>query len=319
MKKIIFALVFALGITLIAGTVSAASIQKGMRNSDIKSIQEILSQDSQIYPEKLKTGYFGNLTESAIKRLQKKVGVPKTGIIDNVTKKFILPNISITIVSPNGGENLDRKDTQEILWEVKAEPTRDITTLKEKFKNANWLPAWFKGRIDLYQKSNETDGTSKFVRHIGKVNLFNCKYNWKINNNIPNGDNYVVRISSFYGHRSLVSASIRPLYFFDESDAVFSISGEQEMTCSVKCKSLDYDYGICRTCAVYPGLKPCKTGEEDIGETSDCSVSSGIVGIQKSCCCGNKSNDVQEAIKLIKEAIERLNNALKLLASSLNK
>ena len=319
MKKIIFGLVIILGATLVAGSVSAESVYKGMRSSNIKSFQEILSQDSQIYPQQLKTGYYGNLTEQAVKRLQKKIGVSETGIIDNITKKFISPNISLTITSPNGGENWDRKDVQEILWEVKAIPTEDIGVLKEKFKNARWFPAWFKGRIDLYQKANETDKASKFVRHIGTVNLFNCKYNWKINNNIPNGANYVVRISSFYGHRPMLKTSIYPLYFFDESDAAFSISGEQEMTCSVKCKSLDYDYGICRKCAVYPGLKPCKTGEEDIGETSDCSVSSGIVGIQKSCCCGNKSNDVQEAIKLIKEAIERLNDAIKLLASSLNR
>ncbi len=318
MKKIIiFGLVIILGGTLIIENVSAEKLYKGMRNSNIKSIQEILSQDSQIYPQQLKTGYFGNLTEQAIKRLQRKISLPETGVIDDVTKKFISPNISLTLTSPNGGEILDRKNTHKILWKVKTTPIKDIEILEEKLKNAPWFPAWFKIRIDLYQKVNETK-IPKFVKHIATTNLFNCEYNWKISNDIPNGDSYIIKISSFYGYKPIIN-SIHPFYFSDESDATFSISGKQEMSCSLKCKSLGYDYGACRTCAIYPGVKPCKSEERDIGKTSDCPVSPNIIGIQKSCCCGYNKNDddIQETIKLIKEAIEKLNKALKLLTSSL--
>lgn len=52
---------------------------KGMKDEQIKYLQEFLAQDKEIYPEGLITGYFGNLTEKAVQRFQKKYGIVKEG------------------------------------------------------------------------------------------------------------------------------------------------------------------------------------------------------------------------------------------------
>ena len=54
---------------------------KGMRGEDIEALQEILATDPEIYPEGLVTGYFGPLTEKAIKRFQKMMGVEQVGVV----------------------------------------------------------------------------------------------------------------------------------------------------------------------------------------------------------------------------------------------
>jgi|SRR4030042_40585 len=46
-------------------------LKKGMTGDDVQLLQEFLATDPEIYPEGLTTGYFGNLTEKAIKKFQK--------------------------------------------------------------------------------------------------------------------------------------------------------------------------------------------------------------------------------------------------------
>lgn len=59
----------------------------GQRSEEIKLIQALLAKDSQIYPEKIITGYFGNLTKAAIIRFQTKNGLTATGIVDTATRE----------------------------------------------------------------------------------------------------------------------------------------------------------------------------------------------------------------------------------------
>jgi hypothetical protein len=46
------------------------SLGKGSAGEEVRKLQEILSKDKNIYPEGLITGYFGNLTEKAVRRYQ---------------------------------------------------------------------------------------------------------------------------------------------------------------------------------------------------------------------------------------------------------
>ena len=54
---------------------------RGMSNEDVRLLQEVLATDPEIYPEGLITGYFGPLTERAVKRFQKKMGVEQVGLV----------------------------------------------------------------------------------------------------------------------------------------------------------------------------------------------------------------------------------------------
>jgi len=53
-------------------------LEIGMKNNDIKRLQELLATLPTIYPEKLTTGYFGLLTEKAVQRFQLKYGIVKS-------------------------------------------------------------------------------------------------------------------------------------------------------------------------------------------------------------------------------------------------
>lgn len=51
----------------------------GSRGDEIKTIQDLLAQDKEVYPEGLVTGYFGSLTKKAIQKFQEKYGIAKEG------------------------------------------------------------------------------------------------------------------------------------------------------------------------------------------------------------------------------------------------
>jgi len=56
-------------------------LRRGMSGEDVKLLQEILTTDPEVYPEGLITGYFGPLTEKAVKRFQKIAGIEQVGIV----------------------------------------------------------------------------------------------------------------------------------------------------------------------------------------------------------------------------------------------
>lgn len=184
---------FVLGTIGVAGFATAQSstyesLRQGTRSEEVEVLQEILAEDVSIYPEGLRTGYYGNLTKNAVKRLQIKYKVPVTGIVDEETEKVIFPYLAVKITSPNGGEKWDRSQLQTISWKIK-----NLIDEDKIF--------WPKASIDLYKRGTCPDEIvcyprSVFVKHVAFVNLFDESYSWKISRDIPNGDDYVVRISS---------------------------------------------------------------------------------------------------------------------------
>ncbi len=62
------------------------SLHRGMTGDDVKVLQEMLSTDPEIYPEGLTTGYFGRLTEKAVRKFQQKVGIDIVGVVGPKTK-----------------------------------------------------------------------------------------------------------------------------------------------------------------------------------------------------------------------------------------
>ena len=53
----------------------------GMTGEDVELLQEILATDPDVYPEGLVTGYFGFLTQNAVKRFQKIAGIEQVGVV----------------------------------------------------------------------------------------------------------------------------------------------------------------------------------------------------------------------------------------------
>ncbi|MBI2640367.1 MAG: fibronectin type III domain-containing protein, partial [Candidatus Sungbacteria bacterium] len=57
------------------------SLSRGSSGDDVRKLQEFLARDKDIYPEGLLTGFFGPLTEAAVKKWQEKHGVESVGIV----------------------------------------------------------------------------------------------------------------------------------------------------------------------------------------------------------------------------------------------
>src|SRR3989344_4733278 len=55
------------------------ALNLGDQNDDVRMLQQILARDSEIYPEAIVSGYFGNLTAAAVKRFQEKYGIATAG------------------------------------------------------------------------------------------------------------------------------------------------------------------------------------------------------------------------------------------------
>jgi len=71
-------------------------LKKGDRGTEVEILQNWLAKDIKIYPEGIVTGYYGSLSQIAVKRFQQKYSeeilkpwgyVEGTGMVDEATKK----------------------------------------------------------------------------------------------------------------------------------------------------------------------------------------------------------------------------------------
>ena len=66
------------------------SLSRGMSGDDVRDLQELLAEDRDVYPEGLITGFFGSLTEKALKKFQGKHGIETVGIFGPQTRARLL-------------------------------------------------------------------------------------------------------------------------------------------------------------------------------------------------------------------------------------
>lgn len=62
------------------------TLKKGMKDPEVYNLQKVLSLDPTVYPEGQISGYFGELTEKAVMRFQKKYGIRVTGEVGPQTR-----------------------------------------------------------------------------------------------------------------------------------------------------------------------------------------------------------------------------------------
>ena len=106
----------------------SAPLFLGMRNEEVRKLQEILAQDPEIYPEGLVTGYFGLLTHTAVVRFQEKyadeilepIGLPAgTGFVGErtLTKLNELYAASTAQEEPASKEQAGEEEPQPLVEE----------------------------------------------------------------------------------------------------------------------------------------------------------------------------------------------------------
>lgn len=62
------------------------TLSSGVKNEEVKQLQELLAKDPEIYPEGKVTGFFGSLTQQAVKRFQEKYGIETVGSVGPKTR-----------------------------------------------------------------------------------------------------------------------------------------------------------------------------------------------------------------------------------------
>jgi len=233
------------------GNFKLENLRYGKNSPEVKILQEILSQDEEIYPQKLNTGYFGDLTREAVRNMQRKLGLPQTGVIDENFARVVFPCIELTLTLPNGGETWKVGETQKITW--KYEPiyyiheqgaTREATESEIQALPQNTIikPIYQNVAIDLVRTDLPRimiypPVPNPVVYHIGKASISDESFSWIIPTSIENSAHYKVRISvRGYGAPEInclnttdarcLSSIIKDEFkgfLWDESDNEFSI------------------------------------------------------------------------------------------------
>lgn len=95
MKKIIHIIVAIILFTVVSSGAKAQAqsfnvdFGVGSRGEYVKELQTLLSKYPSIYPEALVTGYFGPITERAVKRFQKDNGIEQAGRVGPKTRALL--------------------------------------------------------------------------------------------------------------------------------------------------------------------------------------------------------------------------------------
>ena len=110
------------------GLVVARNLEAGSSGEDVKKLQGFLKKFPDIYPEGMETGYFGPLTEAAVKRFQERYGIEVAGVVGPKTRALLsgvpgsavvgLPSLSKTLVPrtlQRGASGNDVKEVQGFL------------------------------------------------------------------------------------------------------------------------------------------------------------------------------------------------------------
>lgn len=124
------ALIFG-GILIANAQTSAITSQLslGSRGTEVTKLQTFLATDSTVYPSGLVTGYFGSLTEQAVRNFQTKYGIAAVGRVGPITLAKINELIAGGgMVVGGGGGDLNAPIITNLMASVSATSTSGTTT-----------------------------------------------------------------------------------------------------------------------------------------------------------------------------------------------
>ncbi|MBI2610766.1 cupredoxin domain-containing protein [Candidatus Kaiserbacteria bacterium] len=83
------------------------SLKRGAKGDDVTRLQQFLARDTAIYPEALATGYYGPLTEAAVRRWQAKYNIVSSGTPESTGYGVVGPRTAaaIAILCSTGSYN----------------------------------------------------------------------------------------------------------------------------------------------------------------------------------------------------------------------
>lgn len=111
-----------------------SQLRRGMSGDEVRALQEFLAEDHDVYPEGLITGFFGPMTENAVRKFQRKHGIDAVGEIGPKTRVRIHELLEEW---REGGKNIPLGLLKRIGWIVTstaATTTATTTRAKDEFK-----------------------------------------------------------------------------------------------------------------------------------------------------------------------------------------
>jgi peptidoglycan DL-endopeptidase LytE len=127
-KKLIVGSTFASALFVLPSISDAAlgdtDLKIGMKNDDVKQLQQILKNKG-YFTYHTATGYFGPITETAVKNFQSAFGLPQTGVFDRKTyERLIAVPQKATAVQPTASRTLKigsrGKDVSQLQSQLKS-------------------------------------------------------------------------------------------------------------------------------------------------------------------------------------------------------
>jgi peptidoglycan DL-endopeptidase LytE len=109
-KKLIVGSTFASALFVLPSISDAAlgdtDLKIGMKNDDVKQLQQILKNKG-YFTYHTATGYYGSITQKAVKNFQSAVGLPQSGVFDRKTYERLIANPQkATAVQPTANRTL---------------------------------------------------------------------------------------------------------------------------------------------------------------------------------------------------------------------
>ena len=109
-------------------------LRRGMGGDEVRDLQEFLAEDRDVYPEGLITGFFGPMTENAVRKFQRKHGIESVGEIGPKTRARIHELLEEWRES---GKKIPPGLLKQLGWlgtSTLATTTASTTRIKEEFK-----------------------------------------------------------------------------------------------------------------------------------------------------------------------------------------
>jgi len=158
-------------------TASALSYKQGDEAEEIKTIQSALTELDLYYVEI--TGHYGKRTAAAVKKFQKKVGLPQTGVADDDTRELLYLRAGVTapasgsgIVTVTGGVTSSGTISTNLVLRQGSRGDA-VTVLQEQLKGLGYFTGTVTGNygkltkeaVRLFQKDHDLSADGVAGRH----------------------------------------------------------------------------------------------------------------------------------------------------------
>ena len=143
-----------------------------MSGADVKTVQQFLAQDNELYPQGKVTEYFGFLTKSAVSNFQSRNGLGTDGYIGNSTR----PVMNAQIVSGMGSSNAAPTISNNVVnttingatvnWNTDEQSKVLYTTAQAHFQHTN-----MKNSVTVSGMTAMTDSNFRTTQNVWIQNL----------------------------------------------------------------------------------------------------------------------------------------------------